>query len=61
MGHIPTKLHQFPTSNFRDFVQTDRQTPPKTIPARSIAGAQVGDVLSVCEHCQSMATVDVVL
>jgi len=46
MVHIPTKLHQFLTSSFRDFMRTDRQkhthtqTPPKTIPARSIAGAQ---------------------
>jgi len=24
VGHIPTKLHRFPTSSFRDFVQTDR-------------------------------------
>jgi len=40
MGHIPTKLHQFLTSSYRDFVRTDtakdRQTPPKTIPARSM-------------------------
>jgi len=44
-GHIPTKLHQFLIGSFRYFVrtdaQTDRETPPKTIPARSIAGAQV--------------------
>jgi len=26
MGHIPTKLHQFQTSSFRDFVRTDAQT-----------------------------------
>jgi len=26
MGHIPTKLHQFLFSSFRDFVWTDRQT-----------------------------------
>jgi len=26
MGHIPTKLHQFPTRSFQDFVRTDRQT-----------------------------------
>jgi len=38
MGHIPTNLHQFLFSIFRDFVQlqTDSQTPPKTIPACSI-------------------------
>jgi len=38
MGHIPTKLHQFLISSFRDFVRTDtdRQTPPKTIPALSM-------------------------
>jgi len=37
VGHIPTKLHQFLISSFRDFVRTDthRQTPPKT-PARSM-------------------------
>jgi len=29
MGHIPTMLHRFPTSSFRD-----TQTTPKTIPAR---------------------------
>jgi len=46
MGHILTKL-QFPTSSFRGslltdiYRLTDRQTPAKTIPARSIAGAQV--------------------
>jgi len=38
MGHtcIPSKLHvhQFPTTSFRDFVRTDRQMPPKMIPAR---------------------------
>jgi len=36
-GHIRTKLHQFLISSFRDFVRTDtdRQTPPKTIPVRS--------------------------
>jgi len=26
MGRIPTKLHRFPTSSFRDFMRTDRQT-----------------------------------
>jgi len=26
MGHIPTKLHQFLISSFRDFVRTDAQT-----------------------------------
>jgi len=26
MVHIPTKLHQFPTRSFRDFVRTDRRT-----------------------------------
>jgi len=26
MGHIRTKLHQFLSSSFRDFVQTDGQT-----------------------------------
>jgi len=26
MGHIPTTLHRFPTSSFRDFVRTDTQT-----------------------------------
>jgi len=45
MGRISTKLHRFLTSIFRYFVRTDvhtdRQTPPKTVPARSIAGAQV--------------------
>jgi len=46
MGHIPTKLHQFLTSSFPDFVRTDaqkhRQTDAgKTIPVRSIAGTQV--------------------
>jgi len=37
MGHIPTKLHQFPTSSFSDFVQTDTdaQALPETIPAHS--------------------------
>jgi len=44
-GHIPTKLHQFLFNSFRDFVRTDRHTdrqmPPKTIPARSIAGADM--------------------
>jgi len=40
-GHIRTKLHQFLISSFRDFVPTDTQAQPKTIPARSIAGAQV--------------------
>jgi len=44
MEHIPTKLHQFVVSSFRDFMrtdtQTDTQTQPKTVPARSIAGAQ---------------------
>jgi len=45
MKHIPTKLHQFLISSFRDIVcgqtqrQTDIQTPPKTIHAYSIAGA----------------------
>jgi len=45
VGHTSTKLHQFLISSFRDFVWTDRctdrQMPPKTIPARSIAGMQV--------------------
>jgi len=45
MAHIPTKLHQFLVISFRDFVrtdaQTDAETPPKTILARSIDGAQV--------------------
>jgi len=36
MGHIPTKLHQFLISSFRDFVRTDTQTPAKTIPAHSM-------------------------
>jgi len=36
MVHIPTKLHRFLISSFRDFVRTHRQTPPKTIPARSM-------------------------
>jgi len=40
MGHIPTMLHQFLIISFRNFVridrQTDTQTPPKTIPARSM-------------------------
>jgi len=36
MGHIPTKLHRFSTSGFRDFAQADTQTLPKTIPARSV-------------------------
>jgi len=36
MGYIPTKLHQFPASSFRDFMQTDTQMPPRTIPARSM-------------------------
>jgi len=26
MRHIPAKLHQFPPSSFRDFLQTDRPT-----------------------------------
>jgi len=41
VGHIPAKLHQFLISSFRDFVWTDTQMPPKTIPAHSIAGVQV--------------------
>jgi len=36
MGHIATKSHQFLISSFRDFMRTDRQTPPKTIPVRSM-------------------------
>jgi len=45
IGHSPTKL-QFPTSSFRDFLKTDRLTDRQTdaaitIPARSIAGAQI--------------------
>jgi len=44
MGHIPTKLHQFLTRNFWDFVRRDRrthrQTPSKTTSACSMrAGA----------------------
>jgi len=39
VGKIPTKLHQFLISSFRDSVPTDRPTRPKTIPARNIAGA----------------------
>jgi len=41
VGHIPIKLHQFLISSYRYFVrtdidaQTDAQTPPRTIPARS--------------------------
>jgi len=43
MGHISTKLHQFLIGSFRILCgQTHRQTDAaKTIPARSIAGAQV--------------------
>jgi len=26
MGHIPTKLQQFPKSSFRDFERTDKHT-----------------------------------
>jgi len=36
MGHVPTKLHHFLISSFRDFVQTDTEMPAKTIPARSM-------------------------
>jgi len=36
MGHIPTKLHRFPTSSFWDFMWTDTQKQPKTIPACSM-------------------------
>jgi len=46
MGHIPTKLHRILTSSFRDVLLTDaqthRQTPPKTIPARSSAVWRAG-------------------
>jgi len=28
--HIPTKLHQFPTNSFREFLQTERQTDRET-------------------------------
>jgi len=28
-GHIPTKLHQFVVSGFRDFLRTVTQTPEK--------------------------------
>jgi len=40
---IPTKLHQILINSFRDFVcrQTNTETPAKTIPARSISGAQM--------------------
>jgi len=37
--HIPAKLHQFLIISFRDFVQTDAQTPPNTPLCRSIASA----------------------
>jgi len=32
MGRIPTKLHRFPTSSFRDFQRTDTQTDTQTPP-----------------------------
>jgi len=45
MRHNFTKLHQLLISSLQNYVRTDRrtdrQTPPKTIHARSIAGARV--------------------
>jgi len=56
MGHILTKLHQFLIRSFRDFVrtdtQTDAQTPPKTIFARSGRAGKY-----YCRVCRHMAKV----
>jgi len=63
MGHIPTKLHQFPTSSFQDFVRTGTQTLPKTIPARSMrAGKHVlnsGITVENNQTCASMQTSEI--
>jgi len=53
MGHIPTKLHQFLTGSFRDFVQTGRQTNAQTDRRRQkqyllAACAQVKIYVSFC-------------
>jgi len=49
MGHIPTKLYQFLISSFRDFVRTDTQTPPKTIPALNMRAGKN------CQHNRNTA------
>jgi len=51
MGHIPIKLHQFLNSSFRDFMRTDThthtdtQTPPITIPTRSMRAGKNDNLL----------------
>jgi len=51
--HIPTKLHQFPTNSFRDFMRTDRQTdaetPPKTTPSRSRCAANNNIFITIAD------------
>jgi len=56
MGHIPTKLHQFPTNSFKIFCgETDSKTDAsKSIPARSITGAQV-ETTQVVKNVQTAA------
>jgi len=59
MGHIPTKLHQFLISSFRNFLRTDTQihsqihrhtVAAQTIPTRSTAGAQVKTPTLILHH-----------
>jgi len=40
MGHIPTKLHQFLVSSFRDVLRTDRHTHRQTDAAKNDACSQ---------------------
>jgi len=57
MGHIPTKLHRSAVfkilcgqTDAHTHTHTDRQTPAKTIPACSIAGAQVYLINSITSY-----------
>jgi len=50
IGHIPTKLHQFLISSFRDFVHTDRRTDKRC--QKQYLLAECAQVIKLCieEH-----------